>query len=72
MMRITTLLLTTALLAFATVGCGSECGDLQDVCDNCDGANAEACQAIIDGDEDMECSDSLATYEELCGTADDE
>ena len=71
MMRITTLVFTTALLALASVGCGSECGDLQDACDNCDGANAEACQAIIDGDDDAECSDVLATYEELCAPAED-
>jgi len=67
-----TLFLSAFLLSLAAVGCGSECGDLQDVCDGCSGANADACQAIVDGDEDTECSDALSTYEELCGAADDE
>ena len=65
------LLCSTFLLSLAAVGCGSECGDLQDVCDNCSGDDKTACEAIADGDEDMECSDALSTYEELCGAAEE-
>lgn len=72
MMRITTLWLSVAILALAAVGCGSECGDLQDVCDLCDDADAQAaCEKVVDDDEDDACTDELEKFQEMCGTAEE-
>ena len=58
-----------AMLSLVTVGCGSECGDLQDVCDLCEDADAQAaCEAVVDADEDEACTDERAAFEQMCGT----
>lgn len=53
-------------LSAAMVGCGSPCGDLQDVCDACDGDLKTSCEEVADADDDDACDADLERFKEQC------
>lgn len=63
------LILIGLVLAISS-GCGSECGDLQDVCDTCQGANKALCEAVADADDGMACEGAVQQFETDCSTDD--
>jgi len=48
------------------VGCGSPCGDLQDICDTCEGDLKTMCEEVANADDDDACKADEARFESLC------
>lgn len=62
--------LLVSMLALAigsfSVGCGSECSDLEDSCDSCADANIKAaCKVVVDADDEDACEAANDVYN--CG-----
>jgi hypothetical protein len=54
------------LCALYAGGCGSECGDLQDVCDLCTGSDKTECEAVANADDGTACQEALPDFEAVC------
>ncbi len=71
MKKVFVLVASSALFLVAS-GCGNKCDDLADVCANCEGATATACNAVVDAGDAELCEAGIPGYETLCGAAGDD
>ena len=63
------LIIIGLVLTTVGTGCGSECGDLQDVCDSCTGTLKTQCEAVANADDAMACEAEVQSFEADCPAA---